>query len=72
MSTIENQGWIIASLITSFNSANFELSAIFAKLHQAFIASDIGSNGGVVFQVGVVLVLAQMGVVGEAWPVVKA
>jgi len=44
----------------------------FAKPHPASAASLSGSNGSVVFPVGVVFVTAQIGVVGLACPVVRA
>jgi hypothetical protein len=62
----------MASLIISFISANCKLSAVLAKLHPAFFAISIGSNGLFVFHSGVVFVFAPMGVVGLACPVVRA
>jgi len=56
----------MASLIISFISANFIESAVFAKEHHAFCAIQIGSKGSEVLPSGVVLVLAQIGVVGLA------
>jgi hypothetical protein len=56
----------IASLIISFISANFAESVVFANLHHAFLAIQIGSKGREVFHSGVVLVFAHIGVVGLA------
>jgi len=72
MFTRENHLWFIASLIISFISANLDVSAILAKLHHECLASSIGLNGADVLPSGVVLVCAQIGVVGDAWPVVSA
>jgi len=72
ISIIANHGCIIASLIVSLSSVNFDAWTLFAKLHQASIAKAIGLNGGIIFQVGVVFVFAQIGVVGEDCPVVRA
>jgi hypothetical protein len=56
----------MASFIISFISTNLEVSAIFANVHQAWIASLVGLNGAEVLPSGVVFVCAQIGVVGEA------
>jgi hypothetical protein len=47
-------------------SLNFIESVVFANLHHAFKAIQIGSKGTDVFHFGVVLVIAQIGVVGLA------
>jgi hypothetical protein len=62
----------IASLIISFISAKFVVSAVFANLHHAVFANKIGLMGGFIFHKGVVFVFAQIGVVGLACPVVRA
>jgi hypothetical protein len=58
--------------MVSFISTNFIESATLAKLHQAFCAIQIGSKGLLVLPSGVVFVFAHIGVVGLAWPVVRA
>jgi hypothetical protein len=57
---------IIASFIISFISENFTESVVFANLHHAVFAIQIGSKGADLFHSGVVLVFAQIGVVGLA------
>jgi hypothetical protein len=56
----------MASFIVSFSSANLIESAYLANLQPDDLAIAIGSNGSDVFQLGVVLVFAQIGVVGLA------
>ncbi|MDR3150355.1 MAG: hypothetical protein LBU14_01730 [Candidatus Peribacteria bacterium] len=72
MFTSENHLCCIASFTISFISVKLFVFTIFANLHQATFANSIGLIGLLKFQLGVVLVLAQIGVVGLACPVVKA
>jgi len=56
----------------SLSSTTFESVASRENWHPADFVSSTGLNGGVVFPLVVVLVLALSGVVDEACPVVRA
>jgi len=67
-----NHSYWIASLIASFIQFKSFQSTLFTNPHPALSNSFTGSKGLVWFPFGVELVFTSKGVVGEAWPVVKA
>jgi len=67
-----NPGYSIASFISSLSPLKSFEYHIFANQHPASVASCRGIKGDVIFPSGVVFVLAQIGVVGLACPVVRA